>query len=443
MATITKADVQGLLKERYPMLMYNTIVNRTQVLDIFSEVTNAKVYDGPDGKYYKLSDLIGGLQGIGSRQENQYLPDGGSPIVINPLVALKYHYARFDFTYQAFRAAQAGEAAFADWSTSYLLPQVENLTDDLDRQACGSASAILARCDGAPTASLNIDRPFGVGTSATNPTKGWLNVKAGMKIVFSPNADGSGLRDGGNPATVLTVNPTGNSGGGIATLDFLPAGVAADDYIFRGDQYGANTAVNGVEAEMMGLEGMIDDGTVLDTLQNISRSTTFEWRSPVIDATAAPYSNAFTEGLALKLVTDARTIGGGTVDKILCSYDVSRQAYNAIRALGGFAARRDGAKVTGGYSGVNFETPLGNIELRGVARIAPGRAYAVDSSKLVRFKDGDGQWVDMFDGGIMHQQAVGGAIKDAGYMFYRVPMQLAITDPKSCAKATGISESGY
>ena len=441
MPTISKAtELQGLLKERYPMLMYNTIVNYSEILDVFNEATNQKVYDGPDGKYYKLSDLYGGLQGIGSRLENQFLPEGGTPLFLNPLVKLKYHYARVDFTWQAYSNAQGGEAAFADFGSSVLLPTVENLTDDLDRQACGFAAGILARVDDAsPDASLGIDAPFGLASN----TKGWLTIKAGMKIVFSPNADGSALRDGGTPATVTTVDMTANGGGGIAYLDALPAGVADNDYIFRGDAYGTNIAVGGEEPEMMGLEGMVDDGTVLDTLENISRSTYSEWKSSVIDASAAPYSAAFTEGLALKMVTDARTMGGGRTDLIVCSHDVGRQAYNAIRQLGGFGASRDSGSTKGGYSGVTFDTPLGSIQLRSVSRVAPGRVYALDRSTFCKFKNGNGDWVDMFGGSIFHQQAIGGAIKDAGFAYYRVALQLACTNPRKNIKATGINEAAY
>ena len=439
MSMIDKANaLAGLLKERYPMLMYNTIVNRTEILDLFNEESSAKVWDGPDGKYYKLSDLMGGLQGIGSRLEDTYLPVSGSPIFINPLVKMKYHYARVDFTYQAMVNANAGDAAFADFGTAVLLPVVENLTDDLDRQACGYAAGILARYVSTSGLTISIDRPFGL----TGATKAWLNVKAGMSIVFGPNADGSALRSAGAPAKVLTVDPTGNSGGGTALLDFLPSDVLANDYIFRGDEQGANIPINGEEPEMMGIEGMVDDGTVLDTLENVSRASVFEWKSLVINAANAPYSAAFTEGLALRIMTDSRTLGGGKVNVIVCSHDVGRQAYNAIRVLGGFASSRDGSKVTGGYSGVTIETPMGPITIRSVARVAPGRAYGLDTSTLGRAKIGNGDWVDTF-GGIFHQQQVGGAIKDAGFAYYRVPCQLFCTDPKKSVKATGISEVAY
>jgi hypothetical protein len=288
--------------------------------------------------------------------------------------------------------------------------------------------------------SLSIDAPFGLASDI----KGWINFKAGMSVVFGPNVDGSGLRGGGQAYEVLSVDVDGNSGGGILSMSGVPADLADNDYIFRGDEYGVNTASNaGEEREMMGLEGLVDDGTVVETLQNVSRTSVNEWKSRVINASAAPYSGAFTEGLALKMVTDAGTIGGGRPNVILCSHDVGRQAFNAVRQLGGFGATRDGSNVRAGYKGVLVDTPMGTIEIRSVERFAPGRAVALDPSVLIRATMGTGDWVDTFGNSIFHQQAVGGAVRDAGFAYYPKSLQLGITNPKRCVKATGISEVAY
>ena len=440
MTLITKAvEMQGLLKERYPELMYNAMVVKTEVEDLFNEVSGT-VFEGPDGKYFKLANLIGGMQGIGSRLEGQFLPAGGSPITINPLLKHKYHYARVDFTHQAFRNATAGPAGFAEFGTSVLLPTVENLQDDKDRQACGFGSGILCRVDDAsPDTTLGLDAPFGVA----NDTKAYTVVKAGMKIVFGQNADGSGLRDGGNPATVLSVDPTGNSGGGIALIDALPTGVADNDYIFRGDEYGTNIPVGGDEPEQMGLEGIVDDGTVLSVFQNVDRTTTYEWRSPLINAGAAPYSGAVTDGLVMRMVSDAKTIGGASPTVFVGSHDVARQAFNSVRGLGGFGANRDGNQTRMGTKGIIVDTPMGSFEIRGVSRICPSRLYLLDGSTLIRTKDGNGDWVDTWGNSIFHHISVGGAIKDAAYAFYRVTNQLGCRDPRKNVKAYGISETAY
>lgn len=445
MATIEQVgSASTILKEKYPLLMYNMMTKFSQVLDLFSEQTG-NLFEGPDGKGYKLSGLIGGLEGIGARLENEALPLDSANQNINPLLYLKYNYARITATYQARANLVGGDTAMANFNRAVIIPQMENLSTDLDRQACGTATGVLARIDGSPAAAMPIDAPFGIAAN----TKGWTTVRRGMSVVFGPNIDGSGLRSGGTAYKVLSVNPLGNAGGGIANLDGFPADALDNDFIFRGDELGVNTALGGTEREMMGLEGLIDDGTNISVIQNIDRSVVYEFSSNIIDATQAPYSNAFTTGLAMKLITDSQLIGSGTIRVLLCNNDVWRQGVGAFGGSSGFYGGFGGAQDRGGMdvkSGADRYTvalPSGRVEIRGVPRTAVGRLYGIDPSVLIKCRLGNGEWVTNPDGGMWHQVQSGSTIKDSNYAIYRVPMNLGITDPRKCGKATGISETGY
>lgn len=438
------SNLQGLLKEVYPLAMYNSITTYSQVLDLFTAYAE-NAFEGPEGKGYKLSNLAGGLQGIGARLEDEILPAGGSPVFLSPVVYLAYNYARLTSTYQARVNADSSRAAMANFNTSVMVPAIRNLTSDLDRQSLGAGDGILARVDGTPATTMPIDAPFGIA----GDVKGWTNFSMGMTILFSPNPDGSAPRNGGVPVTVNTVSPTGNSGGGTIGISSLPSDVLDNDYIFRADAYGTNAATGGVSREMMGIEGLIDDGTVVSTLQGISRTTYNEFASEVIDASAAPYSAAFTEGLAMRTLTDLQLYGGmqgGSKAVFFCNNDVWRQAYNAIRGLGGFgaASERGGASVAAGAKGLTVQLPMGTVELRGVPRTPWGRAYCVDPSVLIKASIGKGEWVSNdTNGGIWHQVHVGDAIKDASFAYFRVPMNLGITNPKLGIKVTKINEQAY
>lgn len=446
MSTITStggSGLSGMMKERYLGTLNNTILRYTKVYDLIQE-SNIQPHEGSDGLYYKLANIYGGMQGIGARLENSVLPEGGNPMFVNPLVKQKYNYGRVDATWQAIRKAEQGPAAFASFAAAVLKPTVENLTADLDRQACGYGAGILARVDDASVSAtaLGIDAPFGIA----GDVKGWITFQPGMKVVFGPNADGSGLRSGGQSSTVLNIDKAGNAGGGALDLDSIPGDVADDDYIFRGDAYGANVPVGGEEPELMGMEGLIDDGTVVDTLENISRSTVSDWESRVIAGGSAPYSGSLTEGLLMTVVTDAELYGNGRISAMLTSNDCLRQGYNAIRQLGGFGARRDGDSSKAGTKGISVLVPGadGEITVRGVPRLIPGRLYGLDLSTLMRFTlGGQGEWVDWGTGSIWQVAHVGAAVKDAAFAYYRHPLQLGIQDPKKCVKVTGISETAY
>lgn len=435
----------NVLKERYPMAMYNSLVQFSDILDIFKEKAG-KLFEGPDGKGYFLSSLIGGLQGIGARLENEALPIADPNQNIRPALYLKYNYAGIETTWQALKNLDGGAASMGSFNEAVIFPQLRELASDLDRQACGAGTGVLCRVDdAAPSTTLGLDAPFGLAAN----TKAWTIVRRGMSVVFGPTLDGSGLRSGGQVSKIISVNPLGNAGGGTVTLDSIPADVADDDYVFRGDAAGNNTSNGGIEREMMGLEGLVDDGTNVATLQNIDRNSVFEFRSTVIDATQAPYSNAFTSGLAMRIITDAQLVGNGKVDTILCNNDVWRQVIGALGGssgfYGGFGASPDrgGANVTLGAKGVNVALPSGSVNVRGVPRTAVGRVYGLDSSTLIRCKLGDGDWVGTEAGGMWHQVRVGSTIKDALFAQYRIPQNLGITDPRKNTKATGVSEVGF
>ena len=442
MATVDLSRLDGALKENYVGVTYDTIIRRSKILDLAKE--NSQVHDGPQGKYFKLSDLLGGNQGIGSRLESEFLPEGDVPQFINPVAYLKNHYARIDTTYQAMVDAVQGKAAFADWAKLTIVPTVNNFSDDLDRQLCGFGAGVFCRVSGAPSGTtVNIDRAFGAdypgAGSVLGTTKGWVSgVQRGMKLVAGPNLDGTGLRGGGTPVTVLAVDFQANSAGGALTVDNIGA-LTSGDYLFRGDAYGNNTAATGVEREMMGFEGLVDDGTLVDTVFGISRTAVPEWKSLRRDLNNA----AVTEGNVMRALTDVGLYGGGQCNVAWTGGDEWRGVYNAIRGLGGFGANRDGSGVTAGAKGVNIETPFGSINLRGVERCVPGRAYFGDTSTLHRFVQGQGEWDTTAGGTMFRQVQVGAAVKDAYYAFYRLRMQFACDNPRKWVKVLGMNTSAF
>lgn len=437
MATFDTAAADAMLKVVTEDAFFDSVVSHSKVLDLFEQ--NASVREGPHGRYIELSNMFGYNEAVGARHERGFIPVPGNPTFKNGRVKLKKTLAVAQMTYDVMKQAMKSKAAFADWAEAELTKTEKALRDDLDRQAIGYGPGIICRVDdGAPDATLGIDAPYGLA----NDTKGWLpGIRRGMSLVFGPNPDGSNLRSNGEAAIVLSLDKAGNGGGGILTLDHLPSGVANDDYIFKGDDLGNAAPYQGVEVEMIGLEGMVDNGSILRVFQNIDRVEFPEWQSQQIDGSAAPYSGLAKDTLFMHLNDDIVEQGGGDgITHLLVTRAVFRNIYVQIRGFNGFGATLAPETVRAGTKGIKIWLGDRQVEVRGMPKLFPGRAFGLDSSMLRRYHLEGFEWDDM-TGSIWRQVGVGQGVKDEFFAYGRTIMELGNIDPQKCGKVSGLSEA--
>jgi hypothetical protein len=438
MATWNTAAADALLKTVFQDPLFDGVVTHSRVIDLFEQNSNVK--EGPQGKYIELAHMFGYNEGIGSRSEDGFLPVPGNPTFVNGRVNLKKTLAVAQMTRNIMANAVKSKAAFADWAEVELTKTERALRADLDRQAIGYGAGILCRIDDASIdATLDIDAPYGLASN----TKGWLpGIRRGMRLVAGPNADGSALRSNGTSRLVLSVNKAGNSGGGTITLDADPSAVgwAQNDYLFRGDDLGNNAPEDGVEVEMMGLLGMIDNGDILDTFQNISRGTYDEWKAQVVDASAAPYSTLATETLFMRMADDADELGDGDIDVFLTSKGAFRNAFIEVQKQLGYGGMTGPDNQKMGSKGIRVNIGDRTVEIRAFPKMPIGRVIGLDTSTLYRYHLSGFEWDDT-TGAIWKQVAVGQGIKDAWYAYGRTEMELGCTGPQQSCYATGLSET--
>jgi len=437
MATFNTAAADAMLKIRYQDPMFDGVVGHSKVLDLFTQNSNVK--SGPQGKYIELSEMFGYNEGIGARSENGFLPVPGNPTFTNGRVTLKKNLAVAQMTRNIMANAVKSKAAFAGWADVELTKTEKGLRYDLDRQAIGYGSGILCRVDtGTIDASLEIDAPYGMASD----TKGWLpGLRRGMSIVFGPNADGTGLRSAGASRTILSVDKAGNANGGLLTLDSAPpADVANSDYIWRGDDLGNNAPESGTDVEMMGLLGMIDDGTYLTIMQNISRDDFDEWKAQAVDASAAPYSGNAEEVLFMRMADDADELGNGNITHFLCSKGTYRNSFIQAQTQLGYGSMTGPRSMELGTKGIKIWLGDRLVELRSEPKIPIGFIFGLDTSTLWRYHLSGFEWDDT-TGAIWKQVAVGAGIKDAWYAYGRTEMELGCTMPQQNVVATGVDET--
>lgn len=417
--------------------LLDSVVTHSKVIDIFEQ--NSEVLEGPNGRYIEQAVLLGYNEAVGARGEHGAIPIPGAPTVVNGRVKLKKVFASAQMTRNIMATAVKGKAAFANWAEVELVKTERALRSELDRMVIGYGAGAICRLDGAPSGTtVSIDAPYGLPSNE----KGWLpGLRRGMKVVFGPNIDGSGLRTGGKSVTIVTVNKSANAGGGTFVADRALSDWADNDYIFRGDDFGNNAMENGVEVEPQGLLGIVDDGTILQVFQNIDRSAIDEWKALVIDGSAAPYSATATEGLLQRVCMDSMELNDGEISHVLTTMAVWRNLYNHLKGQNGFGAqeRKDG-KLTSSAKGIKTWCGDRLVEVRAVPKMPVGKLFALDSSTLRRFHLSDFQWDDS-TGAIFKQVQNGNYVKDEFWAYGRTELEFGCWNPSKSVRVDGLSET--
>lgn len=436
--TFNTLAADAMLKTVFQDPLWDGVVSHSRTIDLFEQ--DSSVMEGPQGRYIERALLFGYNEGIGSRDENGFLPVPGNPTFQNGRIFLKTTLAVAQMTRRIMANAVKSKAAFAGWAEVELTKTERALRADLNRQSIGFGAGIFCRLDGNPTTVVApIDAPYGLASDV----KGWLpGIRRGMRFVAGPNPDGSALRSNGASALVVSVSKAANGGGGAITFnsDVAALGWLDNDYLFRGDDLGNNAPVQGAEVEMMGLLGQVDDGTILDTYQNIPRSSFDEWKSQVVDASAAPYSTLASETLFLRMADDAEELGGGMVTHFLMSKAAFRNAFVQFAKQAGYGSASGPQNTEGGTKGIRVWLGDRVVELRALPIMPIGRVIGLDRSTLKRYHLSGFEWDDT-TGSIFKQVAVGQGIKDAWYAYGRTEMELANLDPQRNVYATGVSEA--
>lgn len=437
MAIITKDQVLAqMLKEVTPLPLHNSVVQRTELYDLLA--ANTRTISTAEGQRIRLSIMFGAPEGTGSRSGLGNLPVAQNPAFESAIVRLKTNYSMVNAEWRAIENATSSRTAFATFTEGILKPAEQSLADALDRQAAGFGAGVLCRISGISGTTISINRGFGLTDGGPGYQAG---LRRGMSLVASANVDGSALRNGGAPAKVLTLNPAGNSGNGTIVVDAVPSEWAVDDFLAIGDAYGNDFPENGVETQMVGITGSVDDGTVLNTYENISRTDYAEWRATRIDGNAAPYSGNVTPLLLMRIHDDARIFGNGRIDTLVMTPNLYRSAYSQLGAgAAGLPQNVQSGAIQAGPKGIVAQSfGTGPVTLRSVVKLPAGRIYGLDSSthgrigtKLVA------EWA-MDDGRMWRQITVGGVAKDAWYAFLRTYGEFFCEDPRKNVIVSGLS----
>jgi len=361
------------------------------------------------GKQWQLTAHYGRNSGVGAGSETG-LPTAGNQSYLNPYGGVKYNRGRIQVSGPVMAASKNDKGSIVRALDSEIQGVVRDLKKEVNYQLLNDGSAVRALVNGDP----------GTGTTLTLDGPGTNYFYDGMKVDILDPATGD-ITTSGSGLTVSTVDSTTE----VTMSAALNADVADNDWVI-----GAGARIEGTGAlatntsyEMMGLKGIVDDGTYVTTLHNLSRSSYAWWKS----STFSSDDNSGTlRDMTLPLIQSAISAvekNGGRVSMILSDVDM-RDAYAALV----IADKRFVNTMTldGGWKALEYSSGTNGLPWISEVDMPPNTVFFVESERLFIMQMADWNWMDE-DGAILSRVSGSDAYEAVLYWY----SELATDRPRS------------
>ena len=419
-------DMDSAMKIFFTDPIVNNVVTDTELLSVFLEDNNVQVETTTGGRYIETAQYFQLPAGVGFRAHGEYIPEPDGPIIVNSRVYLKKVQGVVEMEGDVMERVRGNMGAYIDWMERALPDLLTRLNDTIDRALLGYGNGALARIDaawdavGQPT-TIPVDRTFGV----TGWTNAWLAFLQGMRIVASADADSDPLRNAGagQDAKITDVNPATSE----ITVDAVPAAWADNDFLFTGDGAGhSGQTAAGDDREIMGLAGMVDDGGILPTFQNLLRSSYRLWQAVEVDGTTGDFSSGvLSEDVFVFADDECFVLGGGRPNLIVTSRQGARSYWRELKQDRVFNDRAQ----EGGKGPMSVQLADRRLPIKVARKMPPEVAYMLQTDTFKRWQLDSGKWDDK-TGAIWNRVTDGTGRKDAFYAVYNWYLQTGCLAPR-------------
>ncbi len=438
--TTTIVQMDEAMKIFFNDPIVNNTVTDTELLEFITVDNNVQFEQSTGGRYIETAQFFQLPAGVGARAAGEYIPVPSGPVIKNARIYLKKIQGVLEMQGDVMARVRGDMGAYIDWMDRAMPALVEHLRNNVDRMLLGYGNGALARMNGAAAGLvLTLDSSFGLELPATVPLdKPTLNFLEGEKIVFSIAADGDPLRSAGsNQSAEITFIDTAAD---TITVDAVPTGVVDNDFIFPGDDAGVSTQTTaGDDREIMGLLGMVDDGSVLAEFQGLTRASYRLWNSLSIDAQDTALDAGFDGTLSEDLMSygddECATHGGGRPDLIVTSRFGLRSYWKSLRAD---RSINDPRAYTGGKGPLTLILGDRTVGLKAARKMPTSLAFMVQTDTLKRWELDGFQWDDK-TGAVWNRVTDAVGRKDAFYAVGNWYMQLGNLAPRKSVRLINIA----
>lgn len=385
--TTDVVDLDSAMKIYFTDPIIENFVTDTEILSMFEEDNSVQIETTTGGRYIETAQYFRLPSGVGFRTRGDVLPIPGGPIIKNSKVYLKKGVGVVQMDGEVFERVRTSAGAYVDYMARALPDFLERFNDNLDRALLGYGNGAKAKIVSIDSATvITVGSAFGV----TGWAESWAQFQDGERIIASADADGDPIRNAGVGQSVVIqdIDPDTNV---ITFESAVPGAWAPGDYLFGGDDAGSSAQKAGVDREVMGLAGMVDDGSVITEFQGLDRDDYRLWRSTVVNGGTGNFDGDLDEQVLVHADNKAFTQGKGTPDTILANRTQADRYWLKLKADRQFI---DPKAYEGGRGKLFVRLGDRVVPIKVARKLPTNLCYLLQKDTFRRWQVDGGKWDD-------------------------------------------------
>lgn len=369
------------LKDLYGPEMKSQVAEKTVSLKLFTPSS-----DEWQGLKVKYPIPIERAQSFMAHGALGVFPDPQDETILSTEILVKWIRGRILFSKAVMEESRTSRGAWAQANQFLMKRLVTNIADERNRMLNSTGTGILALVDGAGngTTTLTVDAPGGIAGDGY----GTRYLQVGMIIAITDGTTISAVR---KISAIVTESDTAGS----VTLNQAVSAADApnNSYIVRAANLGITTSTltrdTSYNNEPMGLDGIIDDGTLVNPFQAISRTTYPTWGATIITVPAFSLS-------ALQQLTDTiDQVCGEPITDFQCHHSVRRAYLASLDTTRQFTQASGGpGKFDLGLEPKGVQISYNTIPIHVDRDARLGALKAINRDTLYRYVLLDGEWAN-------------------------------------------------
>jgi hypothetical protein len=402
-ATIT--NLANALKNVYGEGLKNQFADEKITYNLFPKSDRS-----PKGKGYVFGVRIARNQSTGGRAESGKLPDPMTGIKINGTITPAYIYGSMRISGPAIEAAKGSEAAFVDGLADEIEDIYQSIVVDLNRQSHWDGFGMLGRISAASSATSNatyactFDNDIGVKYLMEGQVVDFY-ATAGATVLGATDSAAFGQRVKSIvPSTKIVTFETNATtfAANHPTLSSLTNGVtctlAEGAIAVKAGARDLAHATTDTAAEMTGLYGMFDNGTLLSVYEGVTVASQPKWSANILSNSSV--NRELSIDLMLQAVDVVRTASGASVKKMIMGLGQKRKYANLLLP----DVRFQPTKLQGGYEVLTFSGGDGSVEIIVDPLCQPNLIYCFPDDVIYKYEMSPLGWGNL-DNSQLHQRS--------------------------------------